>query len=104
MSQHERKRQEKSYTIHPVWKWVLFAAVVIYCGITILTQQVKINEQKAMTEELSAREQELEERIETLESELAYMDTDEYVERTARDRLGMVKEDEIIFREEEKES
>jgi cell division protein DivIC len=27
------------------------------------------------------------------------MQTDEYIERTARERLGMIKENEIIFKE-----
>ena len=30
-----------------------------------------------------------------------YMTTDEYVEEIARDKLGLVKDNEIVFREEE---
>ncbi len=96
----EKAKKEKSYSIHPAWKWIIFAAVIIYGAITIITQQAKINEQKQAAEEFAEAERELTERIEALESELSYMGTYEYVERTARERLGMVKEGEIIFKDE----
>lgn len=104
MNYYEKNKSEKGYTIHPLWKWVLFAAVVIFCIITILTQQTKIDESKKLAEELAATADQLEERIDTLENELAYMDTDEYVERTARERLGMIKPDETIFKAREDEA
>jgi cell division protein DivIC len=33
-----------------------------------------------------------------LDNQKAYMQTDEYVEEVAREKLGMVKDDEILFR------
>ena len=97
-------KKEKTYQIHPSWKWVIFAAVVIYCGITILSQQSTINEHKQTLLDLETQKQELSKRIDALEEEISYMGTDEYVERTARDRLGMVKEDEIIFKDTDEEN
>ena len=46
-----------------------------------------IEDEKARTEEID----ELKE----------YMQTDEYVEEVARDKLGLVKDNEIVFKEEE---
>ena len=97
----ETKKTKKPYRIHPMWKWVLFAVVVVYCVITILTQQAQLNEQKKISDDLAAQEEELQKKVESLENELAYMDSDEYVERTARDRLGMIKDGEIIFEDED---
>lgn len=84
-------------------KWVIFAAIAVYAIIMIVVQQIQIKEQKALLGELESKKQELSERIEHLESEFAYMTTDEYIERTARDRLGMVKENEIVFQQAEEE-
>lgn len=47
----------------------------------------KVEEEKARTKEIDERKE--------------YMQTDAYVEEAARDRLGLVKDNEIIFREEE---
>ena len=46
----------------------------------------KVEEEKARTEEIDRQKE--------------YMQTDEYMEETARDRLGLVKDNEIIFKEE----
>lgn len=51
----------------------------------ILTR--KVEEEKARTQEIDGQKE--------------YMQTDEYVEEAARDRLGLVKDNEIIFREAE---
>ncbi len=47
----------------------------------------KVEEEKARTQEIDGQKE--------------YMQTDEYVEEAARDRLGLVKDNEIIFRETE---
>ena len=47
----------------------------------------KVEEEKARTKEIDERKE--------------YMQTDAYMEEAARDRLGLVKDNEIIFREEE---
>ena len=47
------------------------------------------------------KEKEQEQRTEEIEKYKDYVGTDEYVEDTARDRLGMVKENEILFKAEE---
>ncbi len=47
----------------------------------------KVEEEKARTQEIDGQKE--------------YMQTDEYVEEAARDRLGLVKDNEIIFREAE---
>lgn len=47
----------------------------------------KVEEEKARTQEI--------------EQQKDYMQTDEYIEEAARDRLGLVKDNEIIFKEAE---
>ncbi len=87
--------------IKPVFIWVLFIVTVIVLFITIISQQSALKERTEMLDALKTQQTELKQRIEALESEISYMGTDEYVERTARDRLGMVKEGEIVFKDSE---
>ena len=94
---------KKESNIKRYIKWLVFAVIAIYAIVMIVVQQLQIKEQKALLGELEAKKQELSERIEHLESEFAYMPKDEYIERTARDRLGMVKENEIVFQQDEEE-
>lgn len=47
----------------------------------------KLEDEKARTEEIDGQKE--------------YMQTDEYMEEAARDRLGLVKDNEIIFKEAE---
>ncbi|MCD8216529.1 MAG: septum formation initiator family protein [Clostridiales bacterium] len=55
---------------------------------------------QAQQEELEAQKTEEEQRAADLEEEEEYVGTDEYVEDVARSKLGMVYEDEILFKEE----
>lgn len=93
----------REFKFKPYIKWLLFAGLVIYAVVMIIVQQVQIKEQTALLGDLVATEEELSDRIEALESEISYMQTDEYIERTARERLGMVKENEIIFKSDDLE-
>ncbi|MBR4079274.1 MAG: septum formation initiator family protein [Christensenellaceae bacterium] len=90
---------KKDSAIRKYLKWIIFGIIAAYAIIMIVVQQMQIKEQKALLGELEIKKQELTEKIEHLESEFEYMTTDEYIERTARDRLGMVKENEIVFQQ-----
>ena len=55
-----------------------------------------IAKEKQLKNELKAEEQ----RTKQLEAKQEYVNTDEYVEDTAKSKLGMAYDDEIIFKEE----
>lgn len=90
---------KRDFKFRPYIKWLIFAAIVIYSVIMIVVQQTEIKKQTELLDELVSTEEQLTDRIEALEGEISYMQTDEYIERTARERLGMIKENEIIFKE-----
>lgn len=75
---------------------VLFAALMLQS----VSLRVKIadsqEKQAAIKEEMEAEEK----RIQDIEDMKAYMETDEYAEETAREKLGLVKDNEIVFKEE----
>lgn len=84
-------RHKKAVT---VWALVLIAGGMIINGII---QQPQILKNK---EEIKALEEALEyedERVEEVERLTEIVGTDEYIEKIAREKLGMVKEDEKLF-------
>ena len=99
MDRQPQSKQNKP-PVRALWKWLLFSAVVIYCVITMISQQTEINEQKKTLESLAGIEEELQGQIENLQNEVDYMGTDEYIERVARNKLGMIKKEETVFKEE----
>lgn len=76
--------------------------VLVMCGVlTYSTGKAKAEERekiqkKAATESRIASEQE---RQEELKEEAAYRQTKSYIEKLAREKLGLVKPEEIILRE-----
>jgi cell division protein DivIC len=61
----------------------------------------KIAAYDKQTASLQEQLEEEQKRTEEIEDTKAYMQTDEYAEEVARNRLGLVKENEVVFQEEE---
>lgn len=77
---------------------VLFAiAFIIYVGVTILRQEVKLRQLKAEEAACQAEIMLLKEDVEELEEELENASSPETIERIAREKLKMVKPNEIIY-------
>ncbi len=89
----------KKSRIH--FSFFIFLAMLVYAVVVILNQSQVIKEQKERQAELTREMESLEAEINSLENELEYIGSDEYIEQMARERLGWVKEDEIIFTEAE---
>lgn len=98
------KKRRKRLSPATVFGVILVTCVV--CGIlsykhSVLKAQSKecINQIK----ELERQQKELEEEKEGLEDFRAYVKTDEYAEKVAREKFGLVYKDEIIFQPESDE-
>lgn len=77
---------------------VLFAiAFFVYVGVTILRQEVKLHQLKAEEAACQAEIMLLKEDVEELEEELENASSPETIERIAREKLKMVKPNEIIY-------
>lgn len=71
---------------------------VTYCSIKgILTRQV-INSYQKKIVNVQSEIKEDEARLEGLENELQQIDSLEYIEKVAQDRLGLVKSDAVIIK------
>lgn len=61
--------------------------------------QGRLDEYDTRTAELEEQIQEEQDRTQEIEDLKEYMQTDEYAEEVARNRLGLIKENEIVFEE-----
>ncbi len=102
MAQTRRlKRTERSTSSKKTMQIILFVVIVLFLTLLILgasiRRKVRTNTNRAavLQEQILSEEQRTEE-IDELEK---YMKSDEYIEQVAKEKLGMVKDKEIIFKE-----
>ncbi len=73
------------------------AAVCVYVAYTLIDQQITLSKTSSIAEEYKAKIAEAQTENQKLEDELAQAGTDEYLERVAREKLGLVKANERVF-------
>ena len=102
--QGQAKRNEKKKTGYNRLGMLTIAVTVLMLLGILMMQSRDISDKIAVYDaRAAALEQDLEEqksRTEEIDKYKAYMKTDEYAEQVARERLGLVKDNEIIFEEE----
>lgn len=83
---------------------IIVLVVMLICGI-VSYKRIELNDEynakkaKEASVQKDIKKQEKEQ--ESLEEEKAYVQTKKYIEEVAREKLGLVYEDEIIFKAEE---
>lgn len=102
ITEKNRNTAKKKTSVKPLVKNTV--SVGILCGVTALVMIIRgigvqpdINANKQVIAELEAKiqaEKEYQAEVDRLKENA---DSDEYIEKIARDRLGMVKSDEILF-------
>ena len=99
MKEREEKNSGRKKKVRKKSRTTEFSiTVVLCCLVAVLTVkgislQQKVN---ANASRLSSLDSQIEEEIEELKGKV---NTDEYIEKTAREKLGMVKDNEILFKE-----
>ncbi len=98
MSARKRKQRTSLYIV------VLVVGIVL-SFLAVEGYYLRADCQKKMSEkaQLQAKKERLLEEREQIKKDAAYMQTDEYIEDVAREKFGLVYEDEIIFKPEENE-
>lgn len=89
----EKRRTRKRFKV----SHLIILALAVYLGITFINQQSEIKE---LEKERLQKQQEIERlnsEIMDIEEKLKYTDSLEYIEKMAREELKMVKPDEIII-------
>lgn len=82
----------------------LSITIVLCCLVAVLTVkgiglQQKVNANASRISSLDSQIEEEKNRTDEITAMKDYMQTDEYIEKTAREKLGMVKDNEILFKE-----
>lgn len=93
---------QKKPIIHKgnVWKiavTLIVIAFAIYFVYTIVSQQVTINQKSKEIETLQSKVDAAEEESKRLEQEIESLNDPEYLERIAREKLGLVRPNERVF-------
>ncbi len=76
---------------------VLWAAVFLYVGYIFVQQQIRLHDLSVEEKQVSAEIEQAQQEQEELNHVMDIMDTDEYIEKVARQKLGFVKPDEQVF-------
>lgn len=78
----------------------LFLTTLVVQGVNLRANCQKLSTEQAQLEQ---KKKNLEKEREKIEEESAYRKTDKYIEDVAREKFGLVYEDEIIFKAEDSE-
>ena len=82
---------------------ITFVVAILF--IAMMTQSISVEKQLSQyqqeLEKLDNKMTEETERTKEIDDLKEYMETDEYAEEVARDKLGLVKDNEIVFKEQE---
>lgn len=76
---------------------IAFTLIFIFLFVSVINLQVEMNELRQLRDERVAKVAQLQDDVDELELRIAEPIDDEYIERVARDRLGLRKPNEIIF-------
>lgn len=76
----------------------MFLLFLIYVVSTLIMQQFKIVDLAGQEAQLQIRMKEAMEFRDELKKEISLLHTDKYIERVARDELGLVKPGEYIYK------
>lgn len=92
-----RRRRRKNRT----GLFLVMTVVLLFCG-TLGIHSISLNTDcRAMREqkqELEAKKKDLEKEKESIQEQQRYMQTNEYVEHVAREKFGLVYDNEVIFK------
>lgn len=92
MAKQKKKKKSGFRLIH-----LALMVVIVYVTFTFNSQRIHMNNLETEKTEIEEEIAVMEEEIEALKEEIENSDSLEFVEKVARDELGMVKPREIIY-------
>lgn len=98
---YRKKRQNR---LSMVLSLTVVAAIILAVSVRSVSLRKKLAEYNQNKEQLQEQIAAEEKRSEQIDQYADYVQTDEYVEEVAHDKLGLVKEGEIVFRKNGTES
>lgn len=98
MKEREEKNSGRKKKVRKKSRTTEFCLVAVLTVKGISLQQ-KVNANASRLSSLDSQIEEEKQRTDDITALKEYMQTDEYIEKTAREKLGMVKDNEILFKE-----
>ena len=87
----------RKYQIRPrFWLLLSLAAALVFSG-SMLVARGRLNAESAQVAALTEQRDQLVRDIGDLQEEISFVQTDEYVERAARDELGLIMPGEVRY-------
>ena len=96
-SRQDEKGKKKRYNIRKIAGLVLVFALVLYAGYVLIWQQFTISEKNAEIDALQQQITAASDETDRLKEELEQVNDPEYLERIAREKLGLVRANERVF-------
>ncbi len=100
----DKKRPKRSRRSRRNGVFMISAVVLVLCFILTYNSfgmKASLREKNEQIEELQAQVKEQEEIQENLVKESEYIKSDDYIEEIARDKLGLVHDNEIVFKKQD---
>lgn len=97
MRRNTKIKRSKKVSPKTAAKVLGICAVCIYVACTLVKQQITLSKCDSAAEEYRAKISEAQMENKKLEDELKKAGTDEYLERVAREKLGLIKANERVF-------
>jgi len=102
--QKRRKRRAKSRALQHKLSVLSISAIIVLLAVVLsaggISLQKKNKAYKAQQAELQAQLKEEEKRAEEIDALEEYVGTDEYIEDVAKEKLGLINPNEILFKAE----
>ena len=101
MKEREEKNTGRKKKVRKKSRTTEFSiTVVLCCLVAVLTvKSISLQQKASRLSSLDSQIEEEKQRTDDITALKEYMQTDEYIEKTAREKLGMVKDNEILFKE-----
>ena len=98
-----QQTRKRNYKLRHYKRSILMICMVLVflmgaLGVSSLSLYAKNSEYKEQEEELQAQIEEEEQRSKEIDEFEEYVKTDDYIKKTAEDKLGLVDPDEIVFK------
>ncbi len=81
--------------------YLVMTVVLLFCatlGVHSISLRADCRTMQEQKQELEAKKSELEKEKKSIQEQKAYMETNEYIEQVARDKFGLVYDNEIVFK------
>lgn len=91
------KKTETKINIGTCLKCILFCVLFIYLSCILISQQFKFSRLKKENAEIDAKIQAAQQEQKNLNDELSSIDSEDYIRRIIREKLGYTKSTEKVF-------